>query len=117
MGLVEVVVDIASLTLGTVTEQALSSDFLAAEDHPRAVFSAEIRRDGADYVADGDLTLKGATIPVSLPFTLEIEGDTATADGGLTLDRRTFAIGTGYKDEKSLAFSVEVSVHLTATRS
>ena len=35
----------------------------------------------------------------------------------LTLDRRDFGIGANMDDESSLAFTVDVSIALTATRS
>ena len=51
-----------------------------------------------------------------MPFELSIDGDTATASGGLTVDRRNFNIGQGVKDEGSLAYSVDIGFELTATR-
>jgi len=56
-------------------------------------------------------------VPVTLPFTLQIDGDTATMEGSITLDRRDFAIGDSMNDETNLAFAVDVAVRLTATRS
>lgn len=116
LGGVDVRVDTASLTLGSVTAQALTSEFLDTAAHPEAVFSAAIHRDGEAYIAEGDLTLKGEKRPATLPFTLALDGDRAHATGQLTLDRRGYNIGPGYKDETSLGFPVEVMVELTATR-
>jgi polyisoprenoid-binding protein YceI len=48
-------------------------DFFDVEKHPAMTYrSTEIRRDGDDYVLDGELTLKGITRPVSLR--LEVNG-------------------------------------------
>ena len=115
-GSVETQIDISSLTLGSVTKQALAADFFDAEAHPTAVFAADIRPEGGSYVADGTLTLRGIEAPVTMPFTLEIEGNSATMAGTAELDRRTFEMGQSYGDESQVGFAVRVSVALTATR-
>lgn len=115
-GEVEVTISVPSLTLGSVTEQAMGPKYFAAEEHPRAVFSADIVPAEPGYVAEGTVTLKGETAPVSLPFTMEIDGDTARMQGGTTLDRRSYDIGSGETNADNLGFGVEVSVDLTATR-
>jgi len=55
-------------------------------------------------------------VPVEMPFTLDIEGDTARASGGLTVDRREFGIGEGAQDPGQLGFEVEVFFDLVAQR-
>lgn len=113
-GHVTVEVTIASLSLGSVTGQAMGGDFFDEATHPRALFDAEILRDGDSFVADGSLTIKDNTVPVRLPFDLEIEGDLAQMTGELSVDRRDFGIGAGVTDESSLAFGVTIAVTLTA---
>lgn len=115
-GSVEVQVAIPSLTLGSVTDQAMGPDFFDAEQFPRAVFDAEIVKTEAGYVARGPLRLKGAEVAIALPFTLEMDGDIARMEGALTLDRLDFGIGANMADEGSLAHAVAVSVQLTARR-
>ncbi len=115
-GDVTVQIAITSLTLGSVTAQALGPDFFAAETHPTATFTAEILAADDGYTADGTLTLKGVEVPVALPFTLTLDGDTAQMTGATTLDRRNFAIGETYPDESSVGFTVGVDVSLIATR-
>lgn len=116
-GDVEVVVAIGSLTLGSVTTQAIGADFLNAEGFPTATFKAIIKAAAEGYVADGTLTIRDQTVPVALPFTLQIDGDTATMEGGLTIDRIAFGIGAGTQPtEGSLGFGVGIDVALTATR-
>lgn len=114
---VTVEVDLASLTLGSVSTQATGPDFLNAAAHPVARFAADLRRDGAAWVAEGVLSLNGAEVPVILPFTLDLEGDLATMQGALELDRRAFGIGATYPDEATVGFGVTVTVALTAQRS
>lgn len=115
MGDVDVTIAIPSLTLGSVTDQAMGTDFFNANAHPTASFIAEITRDADGYVAAGTLTIKGTAIPIALPFSLNVDGDCANMSGQVSLDRRDFGIGAG-TDEGSLGFGVTVDVELTAVR-
>ncbi|WP_371153662.1 cytochrome b/b6 domain-containing protein [Jannaschia sp. 2305UL9-9] len=116
LGTVEVAVATGSLTLGSVSDQATGADFLASEAFPQAVFEAVLLPGGENYVAEGTLSLRGVEVPLSLPFTLTLDEGRATMSGGVTLDRRTFAMGETYPDESSVGFAVEVSVDLVARR-
>ncbi len=116
LGDVTTTVAITSLTLGSVTNQAMGADFFNAETFPTATFQADITAAETDYVADGTLTIKDNTVPVALPFTLDIADDTATMTGQLALDRRDFGIGQSMNDETNLGFLVMVDINLTATR-
>lgn len=115
-GHVEVTVGIASLTLGSVTQQAMGADFFNTSAFPTAVLAADLLATEAGQVARGTLTIREQSVPVEMPFDLSIADGTATATGALSLDRRDFNIGNGVTDEKSLGFGVEVSFDLTATR-
>lgn len=116
-GSVRAVVSIGSLTLGSVTAQALGPDFFDAANHETAVFSAELLNEPDGYIAAGTLSIRGAEMPVSMPFDLSIEENTARMSGLLLLDRRDFGIGDNMADESSLAFEVRVMIELTALRS
>ncbi len=115
-GAVEVRIDIASLSLGSVTDQALGADFFDAAAHPTAVFAADIIETDGALEARGTLSIKGNSVPLTLPFTLAIDGETAVMQGALRLDRRDFGIGMKMDDESSLGFGVDVTVGLTAVR-
>lgn len=115
-GSVRVTIPVSGLTLGSVTPQALGPEFFDAETHPSAVFIGEITDQQGSLVADGTLDLRGVTVPVTLPFTLAIEGDTARMTGSTTLDRRDFGMGASYPDEATVGFAVRVDVALTAVR-
>lgn len=115
-GAVRVEVVIASLALGSVTGQAMGADFFDEAMHPRAVFEADILREGEGFVADGTLSIKGNAVPVRMPFDLVITGDRAEMTGALTLDRRDFGIGASVTEEGTLGFGVAVTVTLTAER-
>lgn len=114
----DVVVTIAvdTLTLGSVTTQAKGPDFFDVESHPTAVFDAVILPDGDNFIADGTLSLSGASVALSLPFELTLNGDQAQMQGSVTLDRRDFGMGQSYGDEATVGFGVTVDVTLSATR-
>lgn len=115
-GSVDVMISIPSLTLGSVTGQALGADFFDVQTHPTAQFTADLVKRADGYVAEGTLTIRGVEIAVAMPFDLLIEQDTASMNGKLILDRRSFSIGDTMPDESSLAFAVTVDVALTAAR-
>lgn len=115
-GAVETTINIGSLSLGAVTSQAMGADFFDQVQFPNAVFAGDLIRDGSAYVADGTLAIKGITVPVSMPFAVSVDGDTATMTGAVQLDRRDFAIGASMADEGNLGFAVDVQISLNATR-
>ncbi len=116
-GTAKVNINIASLTLGSLSGQALGADFLDSATHPTAIFSGEIIPVGDDFTTTGPLTIKGNAQTITLPFTLKITDNTAVMNGKLTLDRLDFGIGANMPTEESLKFPVTVSIALTATRS
>jgi polyisoprenoid-binding protein YceI len=59
-----------------------SADFFDVENHPQMTFrSTGVRTDGADWLVDGELTIKGNTRPVTLA--LELNGFGPDAYGGI----------------------------------
>jgi len=113
-GDVTATIAIGSLTLGTLSAQALGADYFDATAFPTATFQADIV-DGDDgaFEANGTLTIKGISVPVSMPFALDIEGSTATMTGNLTVNRRDFTIGDT-TDDATLAPQVLIQIALTA---
>lgn len=96
------------------------SDWFDSENHPYSRFKTiqfESAGEGK-YIAVGELTIRGVTLPVSLPFTLDIQGTTAKMQGELTLNRLDFGVGAGpeWQDEKSVGHSVKVKINLTAVQ-
>ena len=70
---VSAVIKAASLTTGIDRRDAhlKSSDFLSAEEFPDITFqSKRVEKAGEGYVAVGDLTIRGVTKEIALPFTL-----------------------------------------------
>jgi len=122
-GQIRVTVDTGSAITGdSERDNALpGKDWFNTKAYPKAVFTSEsisqIGRETNRFVAEGDLRLKSTTLPVSLPFTLEMNGSFATARGQLTLDRSQFDVGSGnYATDQWIAYPVEVDFILYAMR-
>ncbi len=115
-GSVDVTIAIPSLTLGSVTKQALGPDYFSVEDHPTATFKADIVVIPEGHAAEGLLTIKDRSVPISLPFELQYDGDSASMKALVTLNRLDFGIGENMSDESSLNFAVDVRIAVTATR-
>lgn len=114
-------VDLASFDSGSRDRdtQVEGSAFFDVGESPTAVFQTTgfTRTGDGAYEATADLTIKGATQPVVLPFTLTIDGDTALMAGELILDRTAFSVGTGdFSGDGTVGHDVRVIVDLTATR-
>lgn len=67
---IEAVIDVASVNTGQEARDnhLRSSDFFLAEEHPQLIFrSTSIEAtDGDDFTVQGNLTLRGVTLPVTL---------------------------------------------------
>lgn len=114
-------VDLASATTGdrTVDGSLPGDDWFAVKSSPTARFvSRSVSETGPGrYVAKGTLVLRGKSVPVELPFTLAISGNTATMAGSTRLDRRSFGIGMESDASGAwVVFPVPVSVRVVATR-
>lgn len=115
-GTTDVNVNIASLSLGSVSAQALGPDFFDAKTHHTAHFKATIAPQGDHFDATGTLTLKGKDHPLTLPFTLDITDGTALMAGQVTLNRLDFGIGETLPNETTLKFPVAINISLTASQ-
>jgi cytochrome b561 len=116
-----VTVDAASARTGDsfVDGSITSRSWLDAQTHPQAVFAATSFAEtgpGA-YEAQGTLTLKGAEQPLTLPFTLTIEGDMARAEGTAAIPRAAFMIGTDNpSNDRVVSPEITVTATVVATR-
>lgn len=104
-------VDLSSASVGDSTMDATlrSAEFLAADANPGATWrSTSVRRTGAGrYAAQGVLTLRGASHPQALTFTLAGDGLRQRVEGTAKINRTAFGIGAGPSAE-SLAGSVDL---------
>ena len=105
-------IKLASATLGDATQDEMlqGGDFLASSANPTATWrSTSVRQTGPNrYSASGTLSLKGASKPQSLSFTLSGEGLRRHVEGSASIDRNAFGVGIG-ESAAGLASSVALS--------
>ena len=122
---VDVRIKIASVDAGggernqTITSPSL----FHAGKYPNARFTAESFREGAngDYIAQGELTMRGTTHPVDLPFDLAITRSAGTlravAEGAVTVKRLRWGIGQGqWESTNMVPNAVRIEIRIVATR-
>jgi len=119
---VSVSIDMASGVTGDAQRDASlpSPDWLGAEAHPKATFTATRFSAAGEgrFVAHGRLTLRGVSRPLDLPFRLKIDGDRAEVRGVTTLDRTAFGVGQGeWASTEQIPAGVTVTIALKARRS
>jgi polyisoprenoid-binding protein YceI len=94
-------IDVASVNTRNEQRDAhlRAADFFDVEQFPTAHFSSTaLRRDGDDYVLDGDLTIKGVTKPVSLAVEFAGvnpgmgHGEVAGFEASVTINRKDYGI-------------------------
>lgn len=92
-------------------------DWFYIKSYPKARFeTTSFSKTGPNsYEAKAKLTIRGVTKNVTLPFTLDISGDTAHMTGELKLDRTEYGVGQG-STSKWFGAGVKVVVDLTAKR-
>lgn len=75
------------------------------------------KADGNNYVAIGNLTIRGKSMPVVIPFTLDIKDNQARMKGQVMLNRLDYGMGTGeWEDAASVGHDVTVLIDVTAIR-
>ena len=73
--------------------------------------------EGNSYVAVGDVTIRGVTMPLIIPFTLDITGNKAHMKAQFSLDRGQFGVGQGeWQGEDTVGRTVNVSIDLVAAQ-
>jgi cytochrome b561/polyisoprenoid-binding protein YceI len=120
-GHAKVTIDMASAVTGDKQRDAAlpDSDWFSVKKFPQAVFEATkfIVKDATHFDAEGSLTIRGNAKPVTMPFTLEIAGDSAHAVGKLDIVRSDFGVGQGeWADGAMVALKVGIFFDLTAAK-
>ncbi|MEM7171097.1 MAG: cytochrome b/b6 domain-containing protein [Pseudomonadota bacterium] len=114
---VTVDVDVSSIVLGGVGDQAKGENFLNTAAFPVARFTSQSFAETApdNYVAAGELSLVGQTHPLTLPFSLKIENGRAVMAGEVTIERLAYGIGAkGFSSDTQLGYGVLIQVSLEA---
>lgn len=118
-GKISATIDVTSAKTGDAERDSAmpQKDWFNTDAFPKAEFtSSSIRATGADcYEATGDLSIKGVSKKIALPFCLEKEEAHWRAKGKVTIARNDFQVGLGqWADEKMVKYAVEVTVDLSA---
>lgn len=100
-----------------------SADFFEVEKYPTLTFkSTQVRQEGNGYIADGQLTIKGVSKPVSIRFKAygPIQGEGNELRGGIiaepfTINRMDFGVGEdGKLPNGASAIGTDITVRLSA---
>ena len=112
----DVDVDLASAKTGDNDRDGAlpGEDFFDVAKFPKAHFvTTGFRQNGAQVIADGKLTLRGVTRPVSLQVTFKPQGSGATLDVAGSVKRLDFGLGGGdYADTSVIGADVKITAHL-----
>jgi len=97
---IHAVIDMSSFDAGSKdrNEALPGKEWFAVEEFPKGVFMAHdfTAIDDDSYEAKGNLTIRGITLPVTLPFDLDLsEEGVAKMTGSLEIDRSDFGVGQG----------------------
>lgn len=110
-------VDVSSLTLGEVSERAISPEFLDTPTHPTATFtSSSVEQLGNNYIAKGKLSLAGIEQDFDITFTFDEIDGMANVTGTAVLQRLDFGIGKTFIDDSSVGRSINLMIKIQAKR-
>ncbi len=120
--LFDVTVDVTSFDSSSSDRDSTvaGKEWFWSKRFPEARFvTTEFRALGGDrYETVGDLTIKGIGRQIVLPFAWIIDGDQATMQGDVTLNRTDFKVGEGdWAKGKTVGLQVDVKVRLALKRS
>lgn len=85
---------------------------------PDAVFkSTAIRADGDGYIANGTVSMKGVTRPISFPFTLDQTGEQTVMSSQFPINRTRWNIGQDpWNTEDYVGLNVMMDIRVVATQ-
>lgn len=125
-GYIHVAIPLSSAQTGEpyYDENVSQGDWFDVAKYPEAVFEVTggvFKDSDTQYEATGVLKIKGGEHPVRLPFTLKLDGATATAHAETTLKRMALGIGAATPtaeagDAEWVQDDVLVVIDLVATR-
>lgn len=117
---IRVTLDMRSASTGAAdTDQTLQSEeFFNSGRHPTAEFTARGAKPdgGGRYILNGQLTLKGVTRPVTLPFSIDIAEGTAAVKAETKINRLDFGVGQETVAGLAVDKDVKLTIDLRAMR-
>ncbi|ODS72507.1 MAG: hypothetical protein ABS46_20850 [Cytophagaceae bacterium SCN 52-12] len=112
----KVKVDVKSLSTGNIlkTKSALSAEWFHASQYPSIDFvSSKIEKAGSTYIVKGDLTIRGITRPVVIPFAFVNEGSEGVFSGEFVVNRVDFEVGS---EQSEVEYDVKVILKVPVKR-
>jgi len=119
---VKITVHLASLATGykDLTDTLITPSWFDIKAFPQAIFEAShfSKLDKDKYQADGTLTIRDKSAPVTLTFTADqSQKDKVIVKGNTTLNRSTFGVGQGeWSSTKEIKDPVEVNFTVAAMK-
>lgn len=115
-------IDLTSVAAGDKDRDGAlpGKEWFNVKNFPKAVFQSDdfVKTGANSYEARGTLSMKEATQPLTLPFTLDINGTQAEMEGTVTLDRTLWEVGTGaWATDEWVSTTVIVDVKIKAEAS
>jgi len=85
---------------------------------PDAIYrSSDISAAGTGFLAKGELTLKGISVPLDLPFDLDLDGTRAVMTSKIEIDRTKWNVGAAPWDtDEWVSKTVKLDLKVTALR-
>jgi len=114
-------IELASVSTGDAQRDTAlpTKDWFFVSSFPQATFEAVGFQSFGEnrFSTAGDLSLRGHRKPIALPFELKIEGNRATMNATVTLNRADFGVGAGpWADGKWVGLDVTVFINIVAER-
>jgi len=112
-------IDLSSLSAGDKDRDGAlpGKEWFSIKKFPEAVFTSNdfAKVSENNYEARGNLTMKGKSQPLTLPFTLDITENTADMIGKVTLNRALWEVGTGaWATDEWVSTDVVIDVKIRA---
>lgn len=107
---IEAIVDVNTVNSDNETrdEHLKGTKFFDVANYPTInIKSTSIQKKGSGYLCKFNLTIKGTTKPVEIPFTYTTNGDKAQYKGSFKINRKDFNVGGS-----SMTLSDEVTINI-----
>jgi polyisoprenoid-binding protein YceI len=89
----------------------MRSDYFNTKQYPEIrLVSKSIRKSGRQFIGEFDLTIKGITRTVAIPFTVRRHNNATLYRGSFEINRLDFKLG-----EKSAILDERVEIYISAT--
>ena len=87
-------------------------EYFNSDKYPSISFQSDkIQKNGTGYKAIGNLTIKGVTKPVEIPFSFSAKGNAGVFKGSFTILRADYGVGSsGGSIGKTITIDLEVPV-------